>query len=193
MNWLDYILIAFLAYCGLSSARKGFAREAIGLVAALLALLFGMWFYGTAGLLVEPFTGPGRVASLLGFLMVVVAVLTAGAITGLIVSCFLHAIGLSIFDRLLGALFGIARGALIATAVLTAWMAFGSQATGRNREANNASGGVLHSEIAPYLLEASRFFVSLAPMDLKSSFRRQYDRVKADAQEQVRMKDPGTR
>lgn len=174
MNWLDYILAAFLALSLLMSARKGFAREVIGLAAAFLALVLGMWFYGTAGLLVEPFTGPGRVASMLGFLLIIVAVLTVGALIGWIVKRFLQAVGLSIFDRLLGALFGLARGALIATAVLTAYMAFGSHPEGQD-----APAAVVNSKIAPYLLEASRVFVSIAPMDLKSGFRKQYEQVKA--------------
>ena len=177
MNWLDYILIAFLGLSMLSSLRKGFAREVIGLIAAVLALMLGMWFYGTAGLLVEPFTGPGRVASLLGFLLVFVAVLIAGSIAGWTMKRFLQAIGLSIVDRLLGAIFGLLRGALIATAVLTAYMAFGSHPEGKD-----APAAVVNSGIAPYLLEASRFFVSIAPMELKSSFGKQYAQVKAAAQ-----------
>jgi membrane protein required for colicin V production len=174
VNWLDYILAAFLALSLLTSARKGFAREVIGLAAAILALVFGMWFYGTAGLLVEPFTGPGRVASMLGFLLIFVAVLIAGTLLGWVVKRFLSAVGLSVFDRLLGAVFGLARGALIATAVLTAYMAFGSHPAGQN-----APAAVVNSKLAPYLLEASRVFVSIAPMDLKSGFRKEYEQVKA--------------
>ena len=174
MNWLDYILAAFLALSLLTSARKGFAREVIGLAAAILALVFGMWFYGTAGLLVEPFTGPGRVASMLGFLLIFVAVLIAGTLLGWVVKRFLSAVGLSVFDRLLGAVFGLARGALIATAVLTAYMAFGSHPEGQS-----APAAVVNSKLAPYLLEASRVFVSIAPMDLKSGFRKEYEQVKA--------------
>jgi membrane protein required for colicin V production len=174
LNWLDFILAAFLALCFLSSARKGFAREIIGLASTILALVLGMWLYGTAGLLVEPLTGPGHLANFLGFLIVVVAVLTAGAIVGWIVKRFLHVVGLSFFDRLMGAIFGLARGALIAAALLTAWMAFGSRAEGQTAPAT-----VLNSKIAPYLLEASRVFVSIAPMDLKAGFRKQYEQVKA--------------
>jgi membrane protein required for colicin V production len=174
LNWLDYILAAFLAFALLSSARKGFAREVIGLASALLALLLGMWFYGTAGLLVEPFTGPGRVANLLGFLIVAAAVLTAGAMAGWIVKRLLHTVGLSFFDRLLGALFGLARAALLLAAVLTACIAFRP-----HPESEAAPAAVVNSKIAPYLLEASRVFVSIAPMDLKSGFRKQYEQVKA--------------
>jgi len=194
VNWLDYTLIGLLAWCALRSAQKGFVREVIGLAAAVLALVLGMWFYGTAAEMVAPFTGPGRVANLVGFLMVVIAVLAAGGVAGWTVKRFIHAIGLSIVDRLLGAMFGVARGTLIATALLTAYMTFGPRgenAGARSGGAKEAPPAVVHSEIAPYLLEASRVFVSIAPMDFKLGFGERYEQVKAAAQEQLRGKDSG--
>jgi len=38
---------------------------------------------------------------------------------------------------------------------------------------------VLHSQIAPYILDASHYFVAIAPMDLKNSFGKQYSEFKA--------------
>src|SRR5580700_324812 len=109
------------------SMRKGFSREIIGLAAALFALVLGMWFYGLAGSFLIPYVSSPRVANLIGFLLVVFAVLICGGLIGWVVSRFLRTIGLSFFDRLLGAAFGFARGVLIAIALLTAFMAFGPQ------------------------------------------------------------------
>ncbi len=86
-----------------------------------------MWFYGLAGSFLIPYVSSPRVANLIGFLLVVFAVLICGGLLGWIVSRFLRTIGLSFFDRLLGAAFGFARGVLIAIALLTAFMAFGPQ------------------------------------------------------------------
>src|SRR5580692_7337493 len=107
------------------SARKGFSREIIGLASALFALVLGMWFYGMAGSFLLPYVSSPRVANLAGFLLVVFAVLVCGGILGWIVNRFLRTIGLSFFDRLLGAAFGFVRGTLVAVALLTAFMAFG--------------------------------------------------------------------
>src|SRR5579862_8972731 len=96
------------------SARKGFAREVVGLAAAFLALVLGMWFYGLAGSFLIPYVSSARVANLAGFLIVVFAVLIAGGMLGWIVSRFVRTIGLSFFDRLLGAAFGFVRGLLVA-------------------------------------------------------------------------------
>ncbi len=172
MNWLDIVLIVVLAYSTFRSFQKGFSREIIGLAASLFALVLGMWFYGLAGSFVAPYVASARMANLAGFLIVVVVVLTLGALTGWVVSRFLRTIGLSFFDRLLGAVFGLGRGLLVAIALLTAFIAFGPASDGAAVPA-----AVLHSQIAPYVLEASRYFVAIAPMDLKQRFRKEYARI----------------
>ena len=182
MNWLDYVLIAVLAFSAARSFRRGFTREVISLGAAFAALILGMWFYGTAGSLVRRWVASDRAADLIGFLMVVIAVLFAGLVVGSIVRRFVRAVGLSFFDYLLGAVFGLIRGALIAIALLTAYIAFGpvppsSDALSDSKAAPSA---VVHSHIARFLLEASRIFVDVAPMELKRSFRREYDEVKRE-------------
>jgi membrane protein required for colicin V production len=173
MNWLDYVFLAILLFSSVMSARKGFSREIIGLTAALFALMLGMWFYGLAGSFLLPYVSSARVANLAGFLLVVFAVLLLGWMLGWIVNRFLRTIGLSFFDRLLGAAFGFVRGLLVAIALLTAYMAFGPQV-----DSKTVSTSVLNSRIAPYVLDASHLFVAIAPMELKASFRQQYSQVK---------------
>lgn len=174
MNWLDYVLLAILLFSVAMSARKGFSREIIGLAAALFALVLGMWFYGLAGSFLIPYVSSPRVANLIGFLLVVFAVLLCGSMLGWIVNRFLRTVGLSFFDRLLGAAFGLVRGLLVAIALLTAFMAFGPHV-----DSKTVSSSVIHSRIAPYVLHASRVCVAMAPMELKSSFLKQYGQVKS--------------
>jgi membrane protein required for colicin V production len=174
MNWLDVLLLVFLCASMIMSARKGFSREIIGLAAAFFGLVFGYWFYGTASTLFTPLGLSQRAANLAGFLTVFLGTVILGAMLGWLVNRFLRTIGLSFFDRLLGAVFGLARGVLIAMAVLTALLAFGPLI-----EAGTTPSAVLNSRIAPYVLEASRLFVSIAPMELKATFRKQYTQVKS--------------
>ncbi len=173
MNWLDYLLLAILLISAIQSFRRGFSREIIGLAAMFFAFVLALWFYALAGSLVCPWVSSTRTANMIGFFLVVIAVLLIGALVGWIVSRFLRTVGLSFFDRLLGAAFGCIRGVILAMALLTAWMAFGAQAGGA------ASGAVVHSRIAPYVLGASRLFVAIAPMDLKQSFHRYYSQAKS--------------
>jgi membrane protein required for colicin V production len=188
VNWLDYILLAILLFSVVQSFRRGLSREIIGLAAMFFAFILAMWFYGLAGSLVSPYVSSARTANMIGFFIVVIAVLTAGAIAGWIVSRFLRTVGLSFFDRLLGAAFGFVRGLLISMALLTAWTAFGAQTP-----AGAASGAVVNSRIAPYVLGASRLFVAVAPMDLKQSFRRYYSQVRSIWQSNRGQTDQGAR
>lgn len=176
-NWLDITLIIVLSFSTIRSFLKGFSREIIGLAAALFALVLGMWFYGLAGSYVAPYVNSARVANLAGFLIVVLTVLLCGALAAKIVSRFVRSVGLSFFDHFLGAVFGFVRGVLIAVALLTAYIAFGPHA-----ETTAAPAAVLHSRIAPWLVEASRYFVAVAPMELKQSFRTQYSRIESALQ-----------
>ncbi len=184
MNWLDYVLLLIVLGSVIMSVRKGFSREVIGLAASLAALVLGMWFYGLAGSFLIPYVSSPRVANLIGFLLVVFAVLLCGGLFGWVVSRFLRTIGLSFFDRLLGAAFGFLRGMLIAMALLTAFMAFGPEVDAKSADSKAApasmvNASVVNSRFAPYVLDASHTFVAIAPMELKSSFRRQYEQVKA--------------
>lgn len=179
MNWLDYVLIAILLFSVLMSARKGFSREIIGLAAAVFALILGMWFYGLAGAFLIPYVTSPRVANLCGFLLVVFAVLLLGWMLGWIVSRFLRTVGLSFFDRLLGAAFGLVRGLVVTVSILTAFMAFGPQIDSAGGKRGAANAAMLHSRIAPYVLSASHLAVAIAPMELKSSFLKQYSQVKS--------------
>jgi membrane protein required for colicin V production len=175
MNWLDYVLIAILAFSAIQSFRRGFSREIISVAAAVAGLVLGMWFYGTAGLLVSQWITSPRIANLVGFLLVFLGVILVGAIAGAIVRKFLSVVGLSFFDRLLGAVFGLARGAVIAVALLTAWTAFAPRG-----DSKTAPGAMVHSQIAPYLMKASSLFVSIAPAELRISFHEVYDEARAE-------------
>lgn len=176
MNWLDIVIGVILLVSAYRSFRKGFSREIVGLAAALAALVLAMWFYGIAGSYVSPYVSSPAMANLIGFFLVLFGVLVCGALVGWVVSRFIRTIGLSFFDRLLGAAFGFARGLLVSVALLTAFMAFVPH------EGDAPPSAVVHSQFAPYVLEASRFFVAIAPMDLKQSFHKRYYQVKSALQ-----------
>ena len=124
MNWLDIVLLLVLLVSVVTSFRKGFSREVIGLVAVVLALLLGIWFYGTAGSFLSHYVSSRALANLLGFFLVFGAVMLAGAVVSFVMGRFLKVTGLSIFDHLLGAGFGLLRGILVAVALIMGIMAF---------------------------------------------------------------------
>jgi membrane protein required for colicin V production len=171
MNWLDIILLVILATSILTSFRKGFSREVIGLVSVVLALLLGSWFYGTPGALLLPYLSSRSMAMFGGFFLVFIGVILLGTVVSYSVGKFLKVTGLSFFDRLLGAVFGLARGVLVAVALVLGMMAFSS--------AEQAPRGVVNSRIAPYIVDVARVVSSIAPFELKEGFRKTYAQVKS--------------
>jgi membrane protein required for colicin V production len=172
MNWLDILLLLLILFSIVTSLRKGFSREIIGLIATLLAIVCGIWFYGTAGSFLLPYVSSPQIAHLAGFLLVFLGVMVLGAIAGAIVGRFIRTVGLSWFDRFLGGAFGLVRGVLLSVAVIMAIIAFSPNATG-------APQAIVDSRLAPYIADAARLFVALAPRELKDGFHKHYEEAKA--------------
>ena len=173
MNWLDWVLVVLLAFSIFTSFRKGFSRELIELISMIVALFCGLWFYGSAGALLEPYVKSSGVAHFCGFLIVFIGVLIAGAIIGMLFSRLVKVAGLSFFDRILGAGFGAVRGLLMSVALIVAIVAF-TPSTG-----DAAPNAVVHSRLAPYVIDTAHLFASVAPRELKDSFRKHYGQVKS--------------
>lgn len=171
MNWLDVVLVLIIGFCVFSSFRKGLVRQALGMVTVVAALLAGFWLYSTGGSYFESWTSSRQVADFLGFVLVFVGVLVLGGLVGFVMGKFLKVTGLSVVDRLMGAVIGLVEGGLVSVALLMAMMAF---STG-----DHPPSAVVHSRVAPYVLVASRGAAALAPHGLKTGFRTRYSQVKA--------------
>ena len=171
MNWLDVVLLAILAASVAMSFRKGLSREVIGLASVVLAILLGIWFYGTAGSFLAPYLSSRALANFAGFLLVFCGVMLAGNLVGYLVGKFLKVTGLSIYNHLLGAAFGAARGILISVALILAIMAFS--------QGDKPPSSVVNSRTAPYMMDTARVFAAIAPHELKEGFRKTYDQVKS--------------
>lgn len=171
MNWLDIVLLVIIAGSVASSVQKGLTRETIGLVSVVLALILGTWFYGLAGAFLLPYVSSKGIANFVGFILVFVGVMIAGALAGALVGRLLKFSGLSFLDHLLGALFGLVRGLLICVALVMAAMAFSAE--------GHPPDAVVRSRVAPYVVDASRVCAAMAPYELKEGFRKTYAQVKA--------------
>lgn len=170
MNWLDIVLAIILAASVASSFRKGLSREVIGLVSVVLALVLGIWFYGTVGAYLSPPISSHAAANFAGFCVVFCGVMLLGGLVSFTVGKFLRVTGLSIVDHALGAAFGLARGIVVAIALIMGMMAFS--------RSGNPPAAVVDSRLAPYVVDAARFFASMAPYELKDGFRKSYAQVR---------------
>jgi membrane protein required for colicin V production len=170
MNWLDAILGVALVLCLVNGFRRGFSRQIIGLASGVLALLLGIWFYGSAGAWLLPYVSTPALAKAGGFVLVFCGVMLLGGIVSLVTGRFLQATGLSFFDHVLGAGFGALRWALLAIAIVVGTMAFS-----RGPE---PPGAIVQSRLAPYVMDMARFVAAISPHDLKEGFHKTYEKVK---------------
>jgi len=171
MNWLDIVLLIVLVGSVVTSFSTGLAREVVGLVSMVAALVLAIWFYGSAGSILLPYVSSPGIAHFCGFLIVFVGVLVAGALIGRVLGRMMKAAGLSFVDRLLGAGFGVVRGLLISIAFVLALLAFTPGKAPPN--------AVVHSRVAPYVIDAARVCAAIAPRELKDGFRKSYEQVKS--------------
>ena len=170
MNWLDIVLAIIIVSSVMMSFRKGLSREVIGLVSVVLALIFGAWFYGTAGSFLLRYVSSPKIANFAGFCLVFVGVMLLGGLVSYIVGKFLRVTGLSIVDHALGAGFGLLRGTLVGVALVMGMMAFSQD--------DRPPSAIVESRLAPYVVDAARLFAGMAPYELKEGFRKSYAQVK---------------
>ncbi|MEI9977352.1 MAG: CvpA family protein [Ignavibacteriota bacterium] len=170
MNWLDVILLLIIGASVIGSFRKGLSRQLIHLVAVIAAIVLGAWFYGRVAEYLEPHMSSPTAARLGGFLIVFFVVVFLGAMVSFTVGKFLRVTGLSIVDHLLGAVFGLLRGVLVAVALIMGVMAFS-----KNGKPPRA---IEESRVSPYVSQAARVFAALAPHELKEGFHKSYDQAR---------------
>lgn len=182
MSWLDILVVAIVGYSALTGFNGGIARVGIGFVATVLGILFGFWFYGVAGSHVADYVSSRGIANLLGFLLVFGAFVLAGAIVGRILAKLFKWVGLSWLDRLLGAAFGVLRGAVIAVALVTVILAFAPTPPPQS---------IVQSKTLPYVIDTSSVLSSVTPHEVKDAFRETRERVKKMWAERVSHKTVG--
>lgn len=112
MTAFDYGVIAILLASLALGLWRGLIGEALALLAWVLALLAAWQFGPEIGGLITAIADPG-LRVLAGYAVVFVGVLFVLALVRLAVRGLLKVLGLTAVDRVLGVLFGVARGMLI--------------------------------------------------------------------------------
>ena len=159
MNWLDWTIVAFLGASVIAGFREGFIRLGIGMLALLTGFIVASWFYGMAADPLLPYVHHRMVANLIGFMLILSAVVAAGALIAALLVRMFHLVGLSIVDRTLGAALGAGRGMFVLVVVTMAVMAFAPR---------RLPAAVDSSRLAPYVLRAARVASAATPYEVKS-------------------------
>lgn len=121
MNWADIIILLIVLVSVGISVMRGFVREVLSLVAWVAAFWVAAAFAHPASGWLAPYIELETVRLVVAFVGVMILTLLAAGLVNLAIAKLLASAGLSGTDRLLGAVFGLARGvAVVMVAVLLA-------------------------------------------------------------------------
>jgi membrane protein required for colicin V production len=109
----DWVVVGIVAVSAAIGAWRGLVGEALAILAWVLALIAAWLFGASVGSALFAGVSDPALRMVAGFGAVILLVLVAMALLKLLLRKILQALGLSLTDRLLGVLFGLARGLAI--------------------------------------------------------------------------------
>jgi membrane protein required for colicin V production len=118
MAWPDYAILAVIAISILVGVLRGFIKEVFSLFVWAAAFLVAYQFGGDVATMMEDAVSLPSARSAMGFTGLFVAVLLVGGLINYLLGRLVASTGLSGTDRLLGGVFGAARGLGLMVAVL---------------------------------------------------------------------------
>lgn len=172
MNYIDIIILIILAIAAIKGFSDGFVKE----VAALAALILGIWAAikfsdFTAAKLYDYFDMTGRYVGIIAFLVTFLAVVIGVHFIGMLIDTLVKAIALGFLNRLLGLVFGVLKSALILSILFVIINTIDEHRPFLPRDKINGSMLYLPiSDIAP----------AIFPLIGEGNFSRSFDRFKKE-------------
>lgn len=157
-NTLDFIILSILFISVIIGLIRGFVREAISLVTWFCAFIAALKFSPWVAELLHSAISHTMTRYIVSGLLIFIAVLIVGAMISKLVHLLISVTGFGFLDRLLGFIFGAARGILSGAVILLLIGASPYQ---------NAD-WLKQSELAPHFQPIVTHFIPLLPKDLTS-------------------------
>ena len=166
MNWLDIILLTIMVLTAIVGIFKGLVKQVIGLIAVVAGLILACLYYEQTALVFEKLVKNQLLSNFLGFLLIFIVVLIAGAILGHLFTKAMKG-PLAFANRLFGAVFGFLKAVLICGIIIFALVSF-----------EIAKPAVETSVLAPACLGVTRAVINMIPQDLRAKFNESYKRIR---------------
>lgn len=113
VNWVDYGIIALLGISVLVSLWRGFIREALSLIIWVAAISLSVYFFVPLSELLFANITIIVLRVTLSFVIILLSVLIIGGIASYFIGRLIKFTGFATTDRMVGVLFGLARGAVV--------------------------------------------------------------------------------
>jgi len=159
MNIADWAILGVVLVSAAVAASEGFFHQAFGIAGLIVGYLLAAWQYHRLAERFEPYLKSPWLGEIGAFVIIFIAVVIVAGIAGRIVRWAMREAGLSMVDRLLGALLGVVKGSLFVAIILMGMTAF-----------TPTSKWLDGSELAPYFLVVGRAAIWLAPSQLRARF-----------------------
>lgn len=116
--WVDWAILGILSVSAIISLIRGFVKEALSLAFWAVAFVVSMTFHSQMMQLLENAIERVYLRELVAYVSLFAGTLLVGAMTTYLLSEFVKKTGLGGTDRLLGMIFGAARGVIVVVALL---------------------------------------------------------------------------
>lgn len=120
MNWLDIILLILLGLSAFHGLTRGLIRSTFSIIGAIAGVILASRFYdnlsGWFGF------ADNAVFNVFSFVLILIAVMVATTLLANLVKAAASAILLGWADRIGGAIFGLALGAILLGAMISLWV-----------------------------------------------------------------------
>ncbi|MBU2488127.1 MAG: CvpA family protein [Proteobacteria bacterium] len=124
MNLLDVILVAILAYAVVRGTFRGIIKEVASLAGVFVGFYVGYSHYTVVAGSIRKYFTTDQWPNLIGFFIMFILAYLAVSFAGVAIRYILRIAHLGLVDRILGGIFGFAKGLLIAMVVVYALTAF---------------------------------------------------------------------
>jgi membrane protein required for colicin V production len=155
----DWLIVVVVLLNVVSAAVQGFFAEALSMAGLVIGYIVAAWKYQGLAAWFMTFLKNQWLADIFSFFIIFFVILLVFSIAGRVARKLMKAVGLSGFDRFMGALLGVVKGCLVVAVVLMGMTAF-----------TPTSKLLAKSQLAPYFLVAGRAAIWVAPSELRARF-----------------------
>jgi membrane protein required for colicin V production len=164
-----------LVYSTIVAFLRGIILEFFSLGGLIAGILLASWNYKHVATLLGSLITTPTTAEIVAFLLIIIGVMVLCTLLGKALNRTTHAIGLGLFDRLLGALFGFGRGCLLGVAILMGIAAFLPHSV-----------WIANSRLSSYFLAGAHAVSFVVPHDLQQQILNGAQQLKHNAPDWIK-------